>query len=256
MRERVDEAGIARQLARGAWFDGLPGRLGRELVGAGRVWTLAQGARVPVGDDRRAGGLHAVLAGRVRLSKVGPLGNELVLHVAGPGFWFGALAVLTGRDSGVAATADGDATLLTVGGASLARLRRREPDLEAALARLALDRLAHAVEALEHLARPEATSRVAATLLAQRRLRQHGDRLAGSRPLEVSQATLAAMTGLSRQSVNRVLGELARRGLVGAAFRRIELLDAAGLARLAGEADPIPPPDAAYPPSTTGSSSA
>jgi DNA-binding transcriptional regulator LsrR (DeoR family) len=43
--------------------------------------------------------------------------------------------------------------------------------------------------------------------------------------LELTQADVAAFTGLSRQTVNLELGRLEERGLVELAFRRIKIAD-------------------------------
>ncbi|WP_165989898.1 Crp/Fnr family transcriptional regulator [Streptomyces sp. YIM 98790] len=49
-----------------------------------------------------------------------------------------------------------------------------------------------------------------------------------------SQTTLAGMLGLRRPTLNRVLKTFEREGLLRVGYRRVELLDTAGLTRLAG----------------------
>jgi len=51
--------------------------------------------------------------------------------------------------------------------------------------------------------------------------------------IALSQATLAAMLGARRPSVNKVLGELAGAGLIDVAYRSIRVVDRARLAALA-----------------------
>ena len=53
----------------------------------------------------------------------------------------------------------------------------------------------------------------------------------------MSQAQLAAMTGLSRQSVSRVLHELAEAGAVTVGFRQIAIADPALLETIANTPD-------------------
>jgi DNA-binding GntR family transcriptional regulator len=53
---------------------------------------------------------------------------------------------------------------------------------------------------------------------------------AGAISLTVSQADLARMVGVSRQTLNALLGKVAHAGLVEVGFRRIRVLDLARLA--------------------------
>jgi CRP-like cAMP-binding protein len=77
------------------------------------------------------------------------------------------------------------------------------------------------------------------------RLRTHQQRIAmylgpllwhGSRRMMISQEELGAVSGLSRQSVNGVLKQFERQGLVSLDFERIEILDEKGLMALVYEA--------------------
>lgn len=57
-----------------------------------------------------------------------------------------------------------------------------------------------------------------------------------SRPeVNLSQATIANLLGVSRQSVNEALGRLRDQGLVSTGYRSIKVLDPEALARVAGE---------------------
>jgi CRP-like cAMP-binding protein len=89
---------------------------------------------------------------------------------------------------------------------------------------------------------------------AARRLRQVKDRLADStggslaerlasallreadatNAVPLSQEMLADLLGVRRSSVNRILREFEGQGLVGLAYRRVDLVDLAALSRLAG----------------------
>jgi CRP-like cAMP-binding protein len=55
-----------------------------------------------------------------------------------------------------------------------------------------------------------------------------------SEPVALPQATLAELLGARRPSVNRVLKELEARGMIRLGYRRVDILDAAALARVAG----------------------
>lgn len=57
---------------------------------------------------------------------------------------------------------------------------------------------------------------------------------ADSVPVALPQATLAELLGARRPSVNRVLKELEAQGIIRLAYRRVDILDASTLARVAG----------------------
>ncbi|MFO1072134.1 MAG: Crp/Fnr family transcriptional regulator [Geminicoccaceae bacterium] len=231
MPEPWSKAGIEALLLRGDWFAGLPEALRATLVAAGKVRHLGAGATIHAAGRGRCD-LQAVLAGTARLFRLGPGGHELVYHVAGPGFWFGALTALTGLDAGVTVVAETPVALFVIPAREVARLVDQDGSWFAALAQLSLERFVLALQTIEHVTRPGAVSRVAARLLVLAQLQIEADRLAAP-ILAMSQSALAAATGLSRQAVNRALRRLARDRLVTTGFRRIGILDPAGLQRVA-----------------------
>ena len=235
MRTSWSRPEIETLLARGTWFAALPSTLREHLLTAGRVRRVRAGATIHAAGSGRHN-LQAVLDGTIRLFQLGPGGHELVYHMGGPGFWFGTLGMLTGSDAGVAVVAEEPVTLLVVPGPEIIRLARQDSAWFAALAQLSLDRFALALQAIEQITRPSSLSRVAARLLLLAHLQEQSDRLA-TPVFAMSQSALAAATGLSRQAVNRVLKRLARERLVELGFRRIGILDLAGLRRVAEAGD-------------------
>jgi CRP-like cAMP-binding protein len=211
-------------LMRGKWFAGLPAPLRRELLARGQIRQFRRGAWIYLqGDPPR--GLWATLEGEISFSKVGGSGSELVYHVGGPGLWFGVLGVLTGLPLGLAITAVSDVTLLYVRRKDVQAIIEREPRHVLRLVRLPLSRAVDLLDLAEHIVRPSPRSRVASRLLLLWRMEADHDETTTARPLRVSQSQLAAMTALSRQSVSRVLHELAEAGAVTAGFRQIAIVD-------------------------------
>ena len=178
-------------------------------------------------------GLMATLEGAVSFSRVRPSGNEVIYHVAGPGTWFGMFGVLTGLPMMLDVTAVTDVTLVCVPREPIAQLLAREPRYPLEMARLPLERLAEAIDLVEHVSRPNPVGRVAAKLLALRRLQEHSDATAAAAPLRVSQRELAGLTALSRQSVSRVLHDLVAARAVTVGFKAIDILDRERLERIA-----------------------
>ncbi len=216
----LSPAGRDAILMRSRWYSGLPAPLRRELIEHGEIRRYRRGAWIYLqGDPPR--GLWAVLEGDVSFSKIGGSGVELLFHVGGPGLWFGILGVLTGLPLGLAITAVTDTTLLYVRRKHVLDIIEREPRYVLKLVRLPLTRGVDLLELAEHIARPSPRSRVASRLSLLRRMEGEHDPAAMARPLRVSQAQIAAMTSLSRQSVSRVLHELAQAGALSVGFRQI-----------------------------------
>jgi CRP-like cAMP-binding protein len=236
MRARWWPSDIESLVLRGAWFKSLPAELQRELLAHRRVKRYPRGATLYAQGDSPTG-LMAVLDGAVSFSKVRPSGNEIIYHVAGPGTWFGMFGVLTGLPMMLDVTAVTDVTLICVPREPIAQLLVREPRYLSEMARLPLERLAEALDIVEHVSRPNAVSRVAAKLLALRRLQEHSDAAAAAAPLRVSQRELAGLTALSRQSVSRILHELVAARAVTVGFKTIQILDHEHLERIASASE-------------------
>ena len=183
------------------------------------------------GDPPR--GLWAVLEGGVCFSKIGGSGNEVIYYVGGPGMWFGMLGALTGIPLGLTVTATTDTTILWIRRVEVERIAHQEPRAVLRLLRLPLSRVVDLLDVVEHITRPNPTSRVAATLLMLWQQRTQEDSLAASAPLRVTQSHLATMTALSRQSVSRSLHEIAAHNVITVGFRQLTVLDHQGLEKLA-----------------------
>jgi CRP-like cAMP-binding protein len=222
-----------------AALDGMP--LFRDL-GAADLATLAatvrtrryQRAEVIFKQGDPGDALYIVLTGRVKISSASDTGSEAILTTLRPGEWFGALALLDGAPRSASATAvDATETLIL----PRDRFRRLVDDdrtiREHVLTALAeeLRRLTRHVEELHFL---DIAGRLAALLarLAEERGIAGDDgeiRLDGP----ITQGEIAAMVGSTRQSVNKLLGQLVDDGLVRIDRDAIVIQDVAALRRAA-----------------------
>ena len=82
-------------------------------------------------------GLHAVLEGDVHLVRE-VAGEEALIHVAEPGFWFGEFAMLTGQPTLVTAVCHSAARVLTLLKAQFDHIIAEDPRHFQAFAKLAL----------------------------------------------------------------------------------------------------------------------
>ena len=179
-------------------------------------------------------GLHVVLAGRVKISSVSDSGAEAILATLRPGEFFGSLALLDGAPRSASATALDASETVVLPRDRFRRLVDESPAIrDHVLSGLALEirRLTRHVEDLHFL---DIAGRLAARLvwLAHEQGVPGAD---GSLRLEgaLSQGELASMVGSTRQSVNKLLGNLVDDGLIRVGRDAIVVLDLAGLERAA-----------------------
>lgn len=213
------------------WFATLPPPLAEAVLAAGRVQKLAAG-EVLFRQGDAPGDWHAVCRGALKASSVSADGTESILAVLEPGNWFGEISLLDGAPRVHDATAVGATTVFVVPAEAFARFMQ-DPVFAAALARLMAGRLRMLFGMLE-----DATLRPTRARLARRlALLARGDATLASEPrqrLPVSQEALAMMLGLTRQTLSKELGELAKAGALKLGYRSIDIVDAELLRRLGG----------------------
>ena len=156
--------------------------------------------------------------------------DAVLLHMLRPGEWFGTVPVLLEGRRRVTAVARTDVNLLRVPGDELRALLRGRPEWFAELGRDAIYNMDLAMQIAADLLIRDASARCAAVLL----------RLAGRRwasgpdadlPSEIpaSQAEVAMLCNVSRNSFSRVLRGLSVRGLVTVSYRSLTVNDPARL---------------------------
>jgi CRP/FNR family transcriptional regulator, cyclic AMP receptor protein len=183
------------------------------------------------GDPGEA--LFVIESGAVKIVLASLDGEEAILATLGRGEFFGELAILDGAERSATAVALEPTVLDSLARSSFLELVASEPGVRVALlAGLAgeLRRLTRHVEELHFLALP---GRLATRLVEL--ARQSG----GAGPeAELSghytQSDLASMIGCSRQTVNRLLGDLSAEGLIRVEHDAIRIPDIEALARVAG----------------------
>jgi CRP/FNR family cyclic AMP-dependent transcriptional regulator len=232
---------LVAALERSAWFAALPDPLRHGLRTAGRVRTLQAGERLFLRGDA-ADGVYCVLEGAVRVGAASMCGREALLALMGPASWFGEIALF---DSGVRthdAYAERDTTLFHVPRAQLAALLDETPAYWHEFGLLLAQKLRLAFNAIEETALLPAAPRVARRLLLLATGYGYGEadrnasRDAGSdvakcaHParlvVNVPQEDLALMLALSRQTVNQILRQFERDGLLALRYGEIEIVDA------------------------------
>jgi len=167
----------------------------------------------------------AIVSGTVKLSAYNSDGREAVLAVLGPGDVFGELALFDDAPRSADATALEDADLLSIDRTGLNEAIASNPEIATALLRVLGRRLRQSNEAFQDIAFFDVPGRVARRLadLAD----TYGVDVEEGVMIDIflSQESLAQMVGATRESVNKALALLKRRGLVARAGKRYYVSD-------------------------------
>ena len=178
------------------------------------------------GDHER--GFWLVTGGQVLIGKLAENGSVTGYTVLNPGELFGELAYFAGIERQVDASAKGGCDVIWIGHLCFERLLTEEPGLTKLLLTSLARQLQMALATIDERRRLPSPIRLAALLL---RLDPGGSDTVAS-----SQQELADLLGISRVALVTALGRLAQTGLVQRGYRRVLIVDRAGLRQFARSA--------------------
>lgn len=204
-------------------FAGLPPDALEVLALGMKQRRIAPGSTIFNRSDEGSA-LFGILAGQVRIVIGGADGRERVLRMLGPGEMFGEIAVLDGRGRSADAIAVTRCRLLLLERRSLLALIAAQPAVAIRLIELLCERLRDTTAQLEGLMFHTLQERLAAALLGLL-----GDKTSSS--INVTQAQLGQLIGVTRESVNKTLRGWQALGLVALQPGRVCIRDAEGLRR-------------------------
>lgn len=186
---------------------------------------------VSAGDPAES--LHVIVSGRVKTLNDSAGGAEHLVDVLGPGDSFGALPLLGQERNESRAEALTGGCLLVTSTAEFASLVTSFPKVAVAVLEDVSGRLRSAHARLLDAASAPVEVRLASTLLTLSE--RFGEPDAGGRTLgaPLSQEDLAALTGSTLETVNRVLASWRKRGWVETGRRRLVIVDAGALQAVA-----------------------
>jgi len=167
----------------------LPATLKAHLFAGSRAVHLEAGRTLFEAGDP-GDGCYRIETGLMKVSVLSAAGNERILAILGPGALVGELALLDGRPRSASVVALRDSTLAFVGRAAFDAVLARQPELW----RLVAAMLALA-DAFGEAVPPAGAGRV---LIRQK----------------LSQSDLAAIAGIARENVSRILNGWIREGVV------------------------------------------
>jgi CRP/FNR family cyclic AMP-dependent transcriptional regulator len=192
----------------------LPTELSQSLFAKARSLSLAADQTLFVAGDE-GDGCYRIEEGLLKASIAAPAGGERILAILGPGSVVGELAMIDRGPRSASVSALRDSKLSFVGRAAFEAFGQSRPELYRHMATLLAQRLRDTDEALVATNFLSVKGRVARALLNL--AEAFGRDLGKGRILirqKVSQSDLAAMAGIARENVSRVLNEWANRSLV------------------------------------------
>lgn len=214
-------------LCRNAWFGGLSPELQSLILERSIIKEIEKGEVISK-EDEQPTGLFAVLEGQVAITRRTGDDSSFFYYLGGPGFWFGELAPLADVTTVVTATARSPAQIVFLPITQFQNIIANDPQYYRCFAQLALTRAALVMRTLSE------ASGLSPIECLRNRLSDvaalfHQDGSDGPIELALSQSDIAQMIGSSRQTVNALLQDLDRDGLIKVGFGKITINDRIGL---------------------------
>lgn len=192
----------------------LPADLSAGLFGQSRVVQLAANQMLFLAGDP-GDGCYRVDEGLLKVSVVSPSGGERILAILGPGTLVGELSIIDGAPRSASVAAIRESKLVFVGRAAFDAFARKNPEIYRHITTLLARRLRDIDEALAATSFLSLKGRVARALINL--AEAFGKDVGAGRILirqKVTQSDLAAMAGIARENVSRILQDWMRRSLV------------------------------------------
>lgn len=164
-----------------------------------------------------------IVSGEVKVSLFGEDGKEIILAKLGEGEVFGEMALLSGSPRSATVIALQDTTLLVLEREEFHKVLVRAPKLALKILGVLADRLRKADEKIESLVLFDVSQRVTHFVveMAKKEGVQSPEGLVIRR--RPTHREIANMTGTTRETVSRVLSELARGGYVSMTGKRLTI---------------------------------
>lgn len=164
-----------------------------------------------------------IVSGEVKVSLFGEDGKEIILAKLGEGEVFGEMALLSGAPRSATVIAVQDTTLLVLEREEFTRLVMRQPKLALKMLSVLADRLRKADEKIASIVLFDVSRRVTHFMIEMARnegVQTPEGLVIRRRP---THREIANMTGTTRETVSRVLSELARGGYVSMTGKRLTI---------------------------------
>jgi CRP/FNR family cyclic AMP-dependent transcriptional regulator len=177
--------------------------------------------------------LFTILSGQVRISVLSEAGKEVILNILGSGEIFGEIALLDGNARTASASTIGDCELVTISRQDFLSFLARHPQVNQRLLEVLCARLRWVSTSYEDLLFLRLPHRLARKVLFLAENFGESDQGAIRTSVPLSQQELANMTGATRESINKLMRQWERGGIVAYKEGHISILDLRELSRIA-----------------------
>jgi CRP/FNR family transcriptional regulator, cyclic AMP receptor protein len=195
-------------------LDALPSEVSRGLFAQGRSVSLDAEQTLFLAGDK-GDGCYRVEEGLLKASVGAPNGSERILGILGPGSVVGELSMIDGAPRSASVTALRDSKLYFVSQADFDAIGKSNPEIYRDVMKMLARRLRDTNDALAASSFLSVKGRVARALLNL--AEAFGKDVGNGRILirqKVNQSDLAAMAGIARENVSRVLKDWTEHAMV------------------------------------------
>lgn len=213
------------KLSVSSMWSGLPEPIAADLFSPAAEISLKAGSILfEAGDE--GDGCYRLEKGALKVILTSAQGEERILTILTPGAVVGDLSMIDGLPRSASVIAVSDCNLRYVSRAAFAQCAARHPEIYRYLTDLLAARLRETDETIAALAFLSVRGRVARALLDLAEGLGHTTRSGEIViPRLLSQKELAAMAGVARENVNRVIGEWKRRKYLSLSDQSLKIHD-------------------------------
>lgn len=218
-------------LSQTLWFSSLSDEAQALVLDMIKIIPLNTGQCLYSKGDK-GDGFHCVLEGRVRVSNLNRDGKEMVLAYLDKGSSFGEISMFDGLGRTHDAHAESATTLALINESDFRALVASHPSVYEYFTKLLCARLRIAFSFIDANANLSLKQQLAKRLILHSSNFGQIFSINNTVEIKVSQESLALMINSSRQTVNRLLKEMEKQGLLRSHYGRITLLDSDALKTL------------------------
>lgn len=194
---------------RSVLFKNVPDNITQDLLSQSRKKTISRGETLFIQGDK-AEHMFVVLKGLVKLTRISPSGDEIVLTVYAAGESFGEAAALKGGNYPVSTEAVSDCELMTIKASTILNALKHHPELAIAMLSCTFQHLHELVLQLEDMKALSGAKRLAAFLIALAPV----DEGSCTFSLPYDKFLIAARLGMKPESLSRAFARLRKSGVM------------------------------------------
>ena len=210
MTQRALSEVAAESLASDPWFSSLPKRLQKAALSRFRFLDLPRDAVVYASGDPKSG-IYCVLRGSMHMLHFDNDGRHRFFYLFERGDWFGVFSAIDGVPQRQTSICSADTLLAHLPQSSFEELLRDYPAFGSDIARLITYYARILMRMVGESNTMTTAERLAKIILS---LGEKGSPALSSAGSRISQEKFAAMVGVSRQSINKILQSWKSKGII------------------------------------------